>query len=144
MPFPDCTSSIYALYNINLCCAHHLYLASRVAKTKASADPAVLVGNARPLMCWPGWAKGLGSRPKLSHFGVLTKAQENSEAATDDRGCVMALTSRFPAASRMESAGFPMCVHVSEATRRRLGDVMEWIDFGTREIKGARRPPACH
>ena len=49
--------------------------------------------------------------------------------------------SRVPAASRMESAGFPMCVHVSEATRRRLGDVTEWIDFGAREIKGA--PESC-
>ena len=110
-------------------------------------------------MCWPAfcrmsWAKGLGSRPTLSHCGVPTKTQENSEAATDDRGCVIALTCRIPAASRMESAGFPMCVHVSEATRRRLGDVMEWIDFGTREIKGARRrhrlllvhsrPRSCH
>ena len=36
-----------------------------------------------------------------------------------------------------------MCVHVSEETRRRLGDVMEWIDFGAREIKGMRqRRPA--
>ena len=33
-----------------------------------------------------------------------------------------------------------MCVHVSEATRRRMGDVTEWIDFGAREIEGACQP----
>ena len=38
-------------------------------------------------------------------------------------------------ASRMESNGFPMCIHVSEATRTILQDV-EWVYFGHREIKG--------
>ena len=43
----------------------------------------------------------------------------------------------YVAASRMESSGFPMCVHVSDATQKQLGNSMEWITVGTRQIKGA-------
>ena len=45
-----------------------------------------------------------------------------------------------PAASRMESNGFPMCIHVSSATQKLLQDVGEWQYFGCREIKGTAAP----
>ena len=52
------------------------------------------------------------------------------------------MTSVFfePAASRMESNGFPMCIHVSSATQKLLQDVGEWQYFGCREIKGTAAP----
>eukprot|EP00898_Chlorokybus_atmophyticus_P007811 jgi/Chlat1/8030/Chrsp71S07504 len=39
-------------------------------------------------------------------------------------------------ASRMESNGFPMAVHVSESTYSRLKDKYEFVPFGQRQIKG--------
>ena len=41
-----------------------------------------------------------------------------------------------PPASRMESNGFPMCIHVSSATQKLLHAVADWHYFGCREIKG--------
>jgi hypothetical protein len=40
----------------------------------------------------------------------------------------------------MESSGFPSCIHVSEACRRRLPDAVGWVSFGRREIKGPIDP----
>ena len=48
------------------------------------------------------------------------------------------------AASRMESNGFPMCIHVSSATQKLLEDVGEWQYFGCREIKGAPQDAQTH
>ena len=39
----------------------------------------------------------------------------------------------------MESNGFPMCIHVSEPTMELLDDYEDWIQYGSREIKGASR-----
>jgi hypothetical protein len=36
----------------------------------------------------------------------------------------------------MESNGFPMCVHVSGATKELLHDVAAWVQYGVRDIKG--------
>lgn len=36
----------------------------------------------------------------------------------------------------MESNGFPMCIHVSSATKILLEDECDWIEYGSRQIKG--------
>lgn len=42
-------------------------------------------------------------------------------------------------ASRMESHGFPMAIHVSDTTHALIKDVVQFHDFGTRTIKGKGR-----
>ena len=39
----------------------------------------------------------------------------------------------------MESNGYPMCIHASEATRTLLDEYEDWIQYGRREIKGMGR-----
>ena len=39
-------------------------------------------------------------------------------------------------ASRMESNGFPMCIHVSQSTMELLKSCADWLEFGTKDIKG--------
>ncbi len=41
------------------------------------------------------------------------------------------------AASRMESNGFPMCIHISKPTMELLAPYEEWLEFGSKEIKGS-------
>ena len=84
---------------------------------------------------------GFGFSPRCAAFSSSPAAARPVLLRFRDAlAAALALTLCCPAASRMGSAGFPMCVHVSEATRRRLGDVAEWIDFGAREIEGACHP----
>jgi hypothetical protein len=36
----------------------------------------------------------------------------------------------------MESNGFPMCIHISKPTMELLSPYEEWLEFGSKEIKG--------